>query len=212
MHEEMLGTIKLQPKFIGISIAFGNRMQNFIPMQISEPISIAIPIPVKGKNSRNSCWRDIGSPARSTFNAFEAACICGLILCLIGLPSPLLQVSQAQTLSNRLPLDARSPSVFRVSSNLVTVPVSVTDSAGHAIRELEICDFGVEEDGNSQTISKLSEPGRSPLQLVLLFDLSGSVNSGFEFEHQVAIRLLEKVWEPGDTISIIVFTEAPHME
>ncbi len=77
------------------------------------------------------------------------------------------------------------------------MPVSVTDSEGHAIGNLGIQDFLVEEDGRPETVSRIAEAGRSPLRLALLFDLSGSVHSRFDFEQQAAIRFLEKVWRPG---------------
>ena len=102
-------------------------------------------------------------------------------------------------------------SIIRISSNLVTVPVSVTDSEGHAIGNLEIQDFLVEEDGRVETISRIAESGRSPLRLALLFDLSGSVRSRFDFEQQAAIRFLEKVWRPGDTVSVVPFNDNPRI-
>lgn len=98
-------------------------------------------------------------------------------------------------------------SIIRVSSNLVTVPVSVTDSEGRAIGNLGMRDFMVEEDGRPESVSRIAEAGRSPLRLALLLDLSGSVQSRFDFEQQAAIRFLEKVWRPGDTISIVTFTD-----
>ncbi len=100
-------------------------------------------------------------------------------------------------------------SIIRVSSDLVTVPVSVTDSRGQAIEGLQIQDFLIEEDGRPEAISKMAEAGRSPLRLVLLFDVSGSVNPRFDFERRAAVRFLEKVWKPGDTISIVAFSESP---
>jgi Ca-activated chloride channel homolog len=101
------------------------------------------------------------------------------------------------------------PDIIRVSTNLVTVPVSVTDTNGQVINDLGSQDFQIEEDGRPETITKIAEAGQSPLRLALLFDLSGSVNSRFHFEQQAAIRFLEKVWKPGDTISIIAFSESP---
>jgi Ca-activated chloride channel homolog len=102
-------------------------------------------------------------------------------------------------------------SIIRVSSNLVTVPVSVTDPEGRAVGNLGIQDFLVEEDGRPENVSKIADAGRSPLRLALLFDLSGSVNSRFDFEQQSAIRFLEKVWRQGDTISIVTFTDSPRV-
>ena len=139
----------------------------------------------------------------------KSAYICGLILCLgcfLSLPA---QVISGRTSRDEPALDIQSQSVIRVSTNFVSVPISVTDAAGRAVSNLEIGDFEIEEDGKSETISKIAEAGQSPLQMALLFDLSGSVNSRFDFEQQAATRFLEKVWKPGDTVSIIAFSEQP---
>ncbi len=101
--------------------------------------------------------------------------------------------------------------IIRVSSNLVTVPVSVTDSDGHAIGNLGIQDFLVEEDGHPETVSRIAEAGRLPLRLALLFDLSGSVHARFDFEQQAAIRFLKKVWRPGDLVSVVPFSDNPRI-
>jgi len=93
------------------------------------------------------------------------------------------------------------PNIIRVSTNLVTLPVSVMDSEGRAVHNLESRDFVIEEDDRPETISKMAEAGQSPLRLALLFDLSGSVNPRFHFEQAAAIGFLQKVWKPGDTIS-----------
>lgn len=105
--------------------------------------------------------------------------------------------------------DISSPSIIRVSTNLVMVPVSVTDAAGRVVQDLNMEDFLVVEDGNVEPIAKIAEAGQSPLQLALLFDLSGSVRHRFDFELQAAIRFLEKVWKPGDAVTIIAFSEEP---
>jgi Ca-activated chloride channel homolog len=102
-------------------------------------------------------------------------------------------------------------SVIRVSTNMVTVPVSVTDAKDHAVENLKIDDFRVQEDGQSETIERMAEAGDSPLQMALLFDLSGSLNSRFEFEQHAATNFLEKVWRPGDAVNIIPFNEKPQI-
>ena len=103
------------------------------------------------------------------------------------------------------------PDIIRVSTNLVTLPVSVTDSEGRAITDIDSQQFLIREDGRPETVSKVAAAGQSPLQLALLFDLSGSVNPRFQFEQEAAIRFLEKVWKPGDAISVIAFSEQPHL-
>ena len=101
--------------------------------------------------------------------------------------------------------------IIRVNTNLVTVPVSVTDSNGNIVTNLDSQDFLLEEDGMPETISKIAEAGQSPLRLALLFDLSGSVKSRFHFEQLAATSFLEKVLKPGDTVSIITFSDTPHV-
>lgn len=100
-----------------------------------------------------------------------------------------------------------SETVICVSANLVAVPVSVTDTKGQIISDLGINDFLVQEDGRIETISKVADAEETPLQIALLFDLSGSLNSRFEFEQQAAIRFLQRVWKKSDSITIITFNE-----
>jgi Ca-activated chloride channel family protein len=100
---------------------------------------------------------------------------------------------------------------IRISTNLVTVPVSVTNLSGSAVSDLGIEDFHVAEDGREESIAKMINAGQSPLQLVLAFDLSGSIHSNFEFERTAARRFLEKVWKPGDTLSIISVSKHPEI-
>lgn len=136
------------------------------------------------------------------------AWVCGLIFCLIGMGLLTMQaVSEDDILTAAVA--PKSSNTIRVSSSLVSVPVSITDASGCAVHDLQIEDFRISEDGRPVEISKIAEAYQSPLQLALLFDLSGSVHSRFEFEQQAATRFLEKVWKPGDTISIVAFSEQP---
>jgi Ca-activated chloride channel homolog len=131
---------------------------------------------------------------------------CRLILFLIVIQSPLSETIVERTLNAA---DADDRSVIRVSSNLILVPVSVTDATGRLIQNLTISDFSIAEDGNPVAISNMADAGQSPLHLAMIFDLSGSLGSRFEFEQQAATHFLEKVWKQGDTISIISFSEKP---
>ena len=139
--------------------------------------------------------------------SLRIVCFCACIFCVMIGQYPAIG-SGDQSAEDPAGTGDRS-SIIRISSNLVTVPVSVTDSDGHAIENLELGDFQVEEDGRAETVSKMAEAGRSPLRLALLFDLSGSVHSRFDFEQQAAIRFLEKVWRPDDTVSVIPFSDNP---
>ncbi len=103
---------------------------------------------------------------------------------------------------------AGSP-LIHVDSNLITVPVSVTDAAGRPVRDLRIGDFRVEENGNPESLSGLSEPGEAPVELALLIDLSDSIRPRFELEREAAARFLARVLRPGDRFTIFSIGERP---
>jgi Ca-activated chloride channel homolog len=101
--------------------------------------------------------------------------------------------------------------VIRVSSNLIMVPVSVSDADGNAVRNLELKDFAVDEDGQPVAIAKIAEPGQTPLALSLLYDISGSVSSRSDFEKETATQFLNKIVQPGDTASVITIGPQPNI-
>ena len=137
--------------------------------------------------------------------------ICVLILCLgvcRSLPAQMkaVSISDAQT----LPIPY-TPNTIRISTDLVTVPVSVTDASGATVTDLEKEDFRIEEEGKPESILTLIQAGQSPLQLTLILDLSGSLQSNFEFEQKAAGRFLEKIWKQGDSVSIITVNKQPEV-
>lgn len=92
----------------------------------------------------------------------------------------------------------------RINSNLVAVPVSVTDANGEPVRTLRTEDFRLEEEGQEQQVQRLGDPGKTPIELALLFDISGSVRERFEFEKLAASRFLKEVLKPND--SVVLFS------
>lgn len=132
----------------------------------------------------------------------------GLALLLAASLSLPLQGAAAQN-DPEGTVDIGSTETIRVSSDLVTVPISVSDRNGNAVADLAASDFRIEEDGRPQEIHRVADAGQSPLELALLFDISGSVHHRFEFEQKAATGFLQKVWKPGDAISIITFNEQP---
>jgi len=135
--------------------------------------------------------------------------ICILILCLGICGGLSAQIQPVSTPDARMTSIRHSPDAIRISTNLVTVPVSVTDAFGSTVSDLEREDFQLEEDGRAESILTLIQAGQSPLQLSLIIDLSGSVYSNFEFEQNAAGRFLENVWKPGDLVSIISVSKQP---
>ena len=79
--------------------------------------------------------------------------------------------------------------IIRINTNLVAVPVSVTDVEGNPVRNLKTEDFQLEEEGVQQTVQTLGEPGKTPIELALLFDVSCSVRNRFDFERETIQKL-----------------------
>ena len=69
---------------------------------------------------------------------------------------------------------AQVPTI-RVDANLVLTPVWVADVEGRTVRDLKPEDFEIEENNAKVAAARLGEPGEAPLELAMLFDMSGSV-------------------------------------
>jgi Ca-activated chloride channel family protein len=99
--------------------------------------------------------------------------------------------------------------VIRVSSNLVMIPVSVTDPNGQPVRGLQAGDFNVQEEGRQQDIAEIGNPEEVPLAIALLIDVSGSTNTRFDFEKEAAARFLKQVLKPADRASLFIIDRTP---
>ena len=91
--------------------------------------------------------------------------------------------------------------IVRVSSNLVPVSATVTDTRGKAVTDLTVEDFELRVDGQPKPIGGLSH-AETPVRMVMLFDNSDSIRSSREFEKQAAIRFFKSVVRPVDQAAI----------
>lgn len=92
--------------------------------------------------------------------------------------------------------------LLRIESKLVAVPVSVTDAGGEPVKGLKPEDFKLFEEGSPQQLVALGDPGQTPVELALVFDVSGSVYERFKFQQDAAARFLKQVLKPKDSASI----------
>lgn len=101
--------------------------------------------------------------------------------------------------------------VVRVTSNLVMVPVSVTDYQGQAIQGLKLEDFRLEEEGRVQQITELGDPEQVPLDIALLFDISSSVSQKgfFQFQQNAAAAFLKLVMKAADRAAVFGIAGTP---
>ena len=103
--------------------------------------------------------------------------------------------------------------VIRTTSNLVMVPVSVTDQQGQAVQGLTKDDFRLLEEGKQQEISGIGDPEQVPLAIALLFDVSSSVGKYgfFASQQNAAAAFLKQVMKPNDKAAIFTITSTPNV-
>lgn len=102
--------------------------------------------------------------------------------------------------------------VVRVTSNLVVVPVSVTDASGQPVLGLTTTDFHLEEEGRAQEVAQIGDPEQVPLDIAILFDISLSVEGRIDFQKEAASRFLKQVMKDGDRAAIFTISTDPRLE
>jgi Ca-activated chloride channel homolog len=103
--------------------------------------------------------------------------------------------------------------VIRTTSNLVMVPVSVTDRDGQAVQGLTKEQFRLQEEGKQQEITGIGNPEEVPLAIALLFDISSSVSQKgfFQFQQNAAAAFLKQVMKPNDRAAVFTIATQPTM-
>ena len=117
--------------------------------------------------------------------------------------------------AHTLPAPEREPSLVRrqptgevvtaVAPQLMRIIASVTDLHGRAIGDMKEADFTVYENGIERRVTDVI-PAHEPFNLVLLLDVSGSVNERIDFIRKAARDFLGTV-SPRDRIAIISFRD-----
>jgi VWFA-related protein len=102
-------------------------------------------------------------------------------------------------------LSAGKNSQRAVISQIKRVLVNVTDINNRAVSNLQSKDFEVSESGANREILSV-EPTSAPFNLVLLLDVSGSVDNYVDFIRKAARNFVNTV-SPKDRIAIIMFNE-----
>ncbi|MFN2493652.1 MAG: VWA domain-containing protein [Pyrinomonadaceae bacterium] len=95
--------------------------------------------------------------------------------------------------------------VKQLSSQLMRFNASVTDRNGRAIGGMKEKDFSVYENGVERQVTKVV-PTTEPFNLVLLLDVSGSVEERIDFIRKAARDFLRTA-SPEDRIAIISFRD-----
>ncbi|HUQ34123.1 MAG TPA: VWA domain-containing protein, partial [Pyrinomonadaceae bacterium] len=104
--------------------------------------------------------------------------------------------------------DKQDVETLRVDTNLVTVPVIISDRGDRYIPDLKQEEFAVYEDGTRQEIS-FFETVTAPFNVVLMLDTSASAQEKLGQIQQAAIAFTELL-QPADRVKVISFDDRVH--
>ena len=99
--------------------------------------------------------------------------------------------------------------VVRVETDLVTVPVVVTDGRGRRVQGLTRDDFDVSDEGRAVELSYFAS-GTERVALVFLLDASGSARELLAEQREAALALFSRFGR-GSRVSVIHFQEKPEL-
>jgi Ca-activated chloride channel homolog len=100
-------------------------------------------------------------------------------------------------------------SFIRLNTDMVLVPVTVTDPMNRLVTGLEKNDFEVYDNNNQQKIASFASDD-APVSIGIIFDLSGSMNSKL-VRAKDAILSFIKTANPQDEYFVIGFNDRPEL-
>src|SRR5580692_2456336 len=98
---------------------------------------------------------------------------------------------------------------IRVDTNLVLIPVTVTDPLGKFVTGLDKENFKLLEDKNAQEILNFSSED-APMSIGVVFDTSGSMGEKLHTARK-AVSEFMKTANPVDEFFLVTFAERPEM-
>ncbi|HXG33238.1 MAG TPA: VWA domain-containing protein [Bryobacteraceae bacterium] len=98
---------------------------------------------------------------------------------------------------------------IRVDTNLVLIPVTVTDPMNRFVTGLEKEHFRLEEDKVEQTITHFASED-APLSVGVVFDTSGSMGSKLQ-KSRMAVAQFMKTANPEDEFFLVQFNDKPEL-
>src|ERR1041385_8056211 len=125
-------------------------------------------------------------------------------IALLGTAQDKVQIAPRSRTADRLALPAPSANI-RVDSNLVLIPVTVTDPLNRFVTGLDKENFRVFEDKHEQRVSQCSSED-APLSIGVIFDCSGSMGSKLEKSRQ-AVAQFFKTANPEDEFFLVQFND-----
>jgi VWFA-related protein len=95
--------------------------------------------------------------------------------------------------------------VIKVDTQIVEVPVVITDKSGKPILNLRQNNFAIYEDGKPQEILDFSTTS-APFEVALLLDTSGSTRADLQLIQRAAESFIASL-RPGDRVALIAYRQ-----
>jgi Ca-activated chloride channel family protein len=95
--------------------------------------------------------------------------------------------------------------VFRSSTDIVALQTTVIDQQGKVVPNLRMEDFAVYEEGMRQPVT-LFATATAPVDIMLLLDVSGSMNERMDAARAAAMELVHTL-RPDDRGALVVFSD-----
>ena len=99
--------------------------------------------------------------------------------------------------------------VLEVNSDLVLVPVSVTDNRGRPVENLRAVDFSLEEEKSPQQVTSFVREN-APISVGIVVDLSGSMADKI-VKARIAINQFLENLESNDEALLVTFADRPEL-
>lgn len=96
--------------------------------------------------------------------------------------------------------------ILKIDTQIVDVPIVVTDKTGKPLLNLKQSNFLIYEDGKRQEISDFSATA-APFEVALLLDTSGSTRSDLALIQRAAANFITSL-RNGDKVSIVAYNSA----
>jgi len=98
---------------------------------------------------------------------------------------------------------------FRVTVDLISLNVTVTDNRDRFVTDLLQEDFSIYEDGITQDVSIFSREDL-PIRMVLLIDTSASMDDKMSFAQSAAVNFVQEM-KDDDLTEVVEFGSKPHV-
>lgn len=111
----------------------------------------------------------------------------------------------AQTAKEDEQIEIGEGDILRISTTLVTIPVSVLDRNGKYVPNLRKDDFRIYEEGQEQEVAYFASVEK-PFTVALILDTSGSTKGKMDSIQQAAIEFVNQL-RPDDRVMVVSFDD-----